>query len=46
MSDREFKKFVRSLLADLREANGEKDKEKQHAKIEKIIDNLQQLLKE
>ena len=46
MSSREFKEFVRSLLDDLREVNEEKDKEKQYAKTEEIIGNLQKLVKE
>ena len=46
MSGREFKEFVRSLLNDLCEVSEERDREKQDAKIEAIISNLQKCLKD
>ena len=46
MTDKQFQSWVRFLLEDLREFNEEKDPEKQMAKLEKILDNLQKTLED
>ena len=46
MTDKQFNGFIRFLIDDLAEAKEETDSEKKNAKLQKILENLQNTLED
>lgn len=46
MTDKQFNAFIRFIHDNLLDAMNESNSEKQHAKLQKIIDNLQSIIED